>query len=159
MSSGATHFKVSVVLDCVGIPIAFATLPYDLAIASTVGLVVGTIATPDCRDIERATYPSYILSRVPLVGPVLSYSLRLFWYPLALALPHRSKFSHRAGLGTLVAILYTTLICCVLTSLILGLDTLYLILAQTWETRDFSAFLVFSLGWLLQDLSHLVFDL
>lgn len=159
MADGKTHFRVSLVLDVVAIPASFVALTPDLAVAATVGLVVGTFATPDVRDIERATYPSYILSRVPLVGPVLSYALRLFWYPLALALPHRSKFSHRVGLGTLVAVLYLSAFCCVLTGLIFGLDTLHLIISRTLETRDFSAFLVFFLGWLLQDLSHLLFDL
>lgn len=156
MSDGSTHFKASVAATAIAAPLAFYYLQPDYAIAFTIGTVVGWVVTPDVRDIERKTYPSFFLSTIPLVGWLIEILFLVFWFPLALILPHRSKLSHLPFLGTFIAILYATAYSW-LWSRGLWLSTIHLtdVFKELFASAYFSAFF---LGWCVPDIVHWLMD-
>ena len=158
VSSGAVHFRINVAIDCVGIPAAFWFLPEPLAAGVTAGLLIGTLATPDVRDLEQKTYPVWIISRVPLIGRTLAWLFRMFWAPLAIALPHRSRLSHTPVLGTLVAAAYSGCIFYLILSLLQCPLSLTQITEGTQEIIASQCLYAVLFGWCIQDLSHWIAD-
>lgn len=156
MSDGATHFKASVVTTALVAPLAFYALDTDLAVAFTIGTVVGWVVTPDVRDIERKTYPSFFLSTIPLIGWFVEIAFLVFWFPLALILPHRSKLSHLPFLGTFIALIYAIAYSW-LWSRGLWLSTYHLsdVFKELLASAYFSAFF---LGWCVPDIVHWLMD-
>lgn len=159
MSDGATHFKASVAASCVVAPVAFVFLQNDVAIAVTIGSVVGWFVTPDVRDIQRKTFPSFKLSTIPLVGGVVELLFLIFWFPLALALPHRSKLSHFPFLGTFVAFTYGVIYGLIIVTVIQGLSIWSSDILATYVALLTSQLgVAFYFGWCVPDILHWIMD-
>jgi uncharacterized metal-binding protein len=158
VSSGVVHFRINLAVDFVAIPVGYLMVGDPLATALAIGCVVGTFATPDVRDLEQKTYPVYVLSRIPLVGRLVAWVFRIFWAPLAIALPHRSRLSHMPVIGTLVAAFYS-----------LGVLSLFLaflscpvspsqVASSFGEVIASPTVHAVFVGWAIQDISHWVAD-
>lgn len=159
MSSGRTHFRVALVFDFVATPAIFLTVDPDAVSYALAGLLVGTFCTPDVRDIDATTYPGYVLSRIPVVGRFLKYALRLFWFPLASLLPHRSKFSHMPVLGTVVAFAYALGLITFLTRVIPAVGSFVQDMGWTLGTPGLRGLTALFTVWLAHDLLHILFDM
>ena len=103
MPSGRTHTTTTCLL-------ALLTLPL-MKPALTAGVLAGLIVSPDL-DVDKGFIGLAHLRRVPFVGRALSWMWRVFWYPYAFIVPHRSYISHSIFFGTFlrVACLITPLL-------------------------------------------------
>lgn len=68
------------------------------------GGVVGMLIDPDVRDQHNiTTRGERRIWKFPIVGPLTGYIFQVYWYPLALLIPHRSFLSHLPVVATAIA--------------------------------------------------------
>ena len=100
MPSGRIHTITTIGL-AVGSACAFEP-------ALTVGIVSGLILSPDL-DVDDGFIGLYHLRRIPVVGKLLSFAWRIFWWPYSKVVPHRSAISHSILFGTCLRVGYLVL--------------------------------------------------
>lgn len=71
----------------------------------TVGVLSGLVLSPDL-DVDGGFIGMAHLRRIGCVGGVLSGLWRVYWYPYAKIIPHRSHISHSVLFGTLLRVFY-----------------------------------------------------
>lgn len=148
MPNGKTHTISTIVASAMILPLAAVYSHNDplFTLAVTSGTLSGIIISPDL-DVEDGFYGLHVLRRCPKVGNVISMAWRMFWYPYSRLVPHRSRFSHSIGLGTLGRIAYLfsfVFLFCFLTGIHLVIYSQYL----------FAWFL----GLCLADALHIIMD-
>lgn len=154
MSSGRDHFRMAVVATAVGIPTVYYLFDSESATWISTGMIIGIFANPDVRDIENSTYITYVIEKVPIVGKILSWAFECFWFPLARAVPHRSKLSHWPIVGTSVAWFYSLGILAVLALIFTNTPVLVFLDASLVLPSSLGVLI----GWCLQDCVHFSMD-
>lgn len=163
MADGKTHQR-GYVLGLAALAAAGAYLLYegsigpDEAAGLLVGGVVGMLIDPDVRDQHNiTTRGERRIWGVPLLGPIIGYVFQVYWYPLALLIPHRSFLSHLPVIATAIAaawlILPPAAVVYYLNNWNLSLpfrDWLWM-QYQPWVLPAF-------IGWCVQDAVHLALD-
>ncbi len=119
MPSGQTHDFITILLAA---PTAAATYHFTrdwtlTAIVTGAMIFGGLMFGPDL-DTQSRPYTRW--------GP-----LRLLWWPYKVALPHRSRWSHGIILGTLVRVVYFSLIVALAVALALYVRDAYIYRAPT----------------------------
>ena len=147
MSSGAAHAAAGVVLGAVGTGAALVAcglgyLPAAYMPCAVAGWWVGVLVTPDADMIQR-THEEARMARIPLVG----WLWRAIWLPYALAIPHRSVWSHGLIVGTVGRALYLGLLIAV------GAWALGKTLTPNWW-----AIVWLAPGWVAQDALHAIME-
>lgn len=100
MPSGHTHTLTTVGLAGVTL---IAGNP-----ALTAGVLSGLVLSPDL-DVDDGFIGFAHLRRIGCVGGLLSGLWRVYWYPYARLVPHRSHISHSVFFGTVVRVFYLIL--------------------------------------------------
>lgn len=98
MPSGSVHTITTIAL-------AVGTVATGQPTAATVGVLSGLILSPDL-DVDKGFIGLAHLRRVPVIGWLLAVAWRVFWYPYAKIVPHRSPISHAPIVGTLLRVGY-----------------------------------------------------
>ena len=163
MASGRTHQK-GYIWGLAALAAAGAFLLYNGSILPEdaggllVGGVLGLLIDPDVRDQHNiTTRGERRVWRAPLVGPILGYLFQVYWYPLALWIPHRSFLSHCPGIATAVAAAWLILPPAAAGYYLTGgnlqapFGVWLLSWYQPWMPAAF-------LGWCFQDTIHLALD-
>lgn len=133
MASGKVHSAASVAL-ALGLAVS------DVGRWPVVGALAGVLLSPDL-DVDAGYIGFGLLRKVPVVGPLLSWSWRAYWWPYTIIVPHRSVWSHGPVIGTALRALY------------LGVP-IYLIAPFVPDERLVGALA----GLLAADLLHLILD-
>lgn len=122
------------------------------------GGVLGLLIDPDVRDQHNITTRGERRAYgFPLFGPVIGYIFQVYWYPLALWIPHRSFLSHLPVIATAIAAAWLLLPPAALYyylnnyNLLMSFDAWLLSVYQPWMAAAFW-------GWCVQDAIHLALD-
>jgi len=104
MADGAEHARASKVLNTVFVPASIigALLIDPTLYGLGVGLVVGTLVTPDLDHHQLTTFDE---KRIWSVWAPFGFVWQVYWYPYGLAHKHRGG-SHTWPMGTLVRFIY-----------------------------------------------------
>jgi uncharacterized metal-binding protein len=104
MPNGRVHSAATVILATVefaAILAAFDPDPNQLW-AIPAGCMAGILLSPDL-DVDGGNIS---VSHVRGLGKIPAFLWRVFWFPYALAIPHRSILSHGFIIGTALRLLY-----------------------------------------------------
>lgn len=154
MASGKTHEAVALVF-LVGGAIAVYKQPWLQSpierIALVAGLLGGYCFTPDL-DVDGESWEEVRHRRIPLFGRAIAVLWRVWWWPYAKAIKHRSVWSHGIIIGTIIRMGYVWLSVwgvCRLAHWSTGLGWLYngRVLGLSFVT------------WAIQDAGHWLFDI
>lgn len=147
MPNGKTHTLSTIIASAAILPLA-AMYSHDplFTMAVISGTLSGIIISPDL-DVEDGFYGLHVLRRCPKVGKLISMAWRVFWYPYSRLVPHRSRFSHSIGLGTLGRIAY-----------LFGFIFLFCVLTGTGLDVSSQYLFAWSLGLGLADALHITMD-
>lgn len=153
--NGRAHLGGNLLVAGAGVAAAAVYTP-ELLPSVTIGLALGIIGGPDVRDQEHVRNAGeWVVTHT--LGRTLGHLWTAYWWPLAKALPHRSRLSHAPLLSTLIALLYLT--APPLTAYWLLVDT-----GQGWWQFMASwalqrETLGLYMGWAAQDINHWLLDL
>ena len=106
MASGKTH---KLVTEIATIPVIVLGLMYtdiETAFLAGLGCMVGVIITPDLDQEGINMVEWQIVKKTKGLG----FLWLMFWYPYAIAVPHRAFISHFPLVGTFVRLLYIAII-------------------------------------------------
>lgn len=84
--------------------LATLTIPF-LSVPLTAGVLSGCVLSPDL-DVDGGFVGMAHFRRVWFFGPALSGLWRVFWWPYAKLVPHRSNISHSIFFGTCARVAY-----------------------------------------------------
>ena len=147
MANGSVHFKANVLCGLSTLALLninnntiyiYNTQVHIDTIQVSIGLILGTIITPD-YDFDK-TYIKKIIKKIPVIG----FLWNLYWYPYSKLFKHRG-LSHNLLLGTITRVLYLSLpilLFCLFTNTYIYNNTYMYIL----------------LGWYIQDFVHYILD-
>jgi len=103
VSSGKTHARASLILAApTGACVAWWTRDPLAGACAALGCASGVILSPDL-DVDHKTESE---ERVWRWGCAFGFAFQSYWYPYALAMPHRSFWSHFPGVSTAIRVLY-----------------------------------------------------
>lgn len=150
MATGKQHARAtrSLIIPC-GVIAALVTKSPETAVSAALGCSFGLICYPDL-DVNGLTASQHkMLKKIPIFG----FLWIVCWYPYALALKHRSPWSHKPIIGTFGRIVY---ICVPVFSAVAIIDLEWVVLA--WEAINTYYFLSFFIGLSVADFVHWVMD-
>lgn len=106
MSSGRAHTKATLAVTPVTAIAAIALTDANIALVggAVVGSLLSIAVNPDC-DQESFSYIEWRMLKSVIGVPHIA-----FWYPYALSLWHREPWSHFPIIGTLLRVVYMSLI-------------------------------------------------
>lgn len=102
MPSGRTHTTATLAATPVVALAAFAAgLP---VVPAALGCLSAVLLSPDL-DVDGGYIGVAYLRKV---SPLLAFAWRVYWWPYAKILGHRSRYSHLPGLGTALRLAYVS---------------------------------------------------
>lgn len=145
--NGKAHAAASTFLAVpTGIGVAYATASLALGTCAAVGALSGVILSPDL-DQEQRTESEAAVYRM---GAIIGFVFQVYWYAYALAIKHRSPWSHWPVLGSLLRALYAAIPVIVAAFYVYGLWGLL------WDARQ--ELLAWFIGLCVSDTAHWLMD-
>ena len=161
MADGKRHaatYRQGLLLSCI-VSLILALLIEPSAIVGPLGALGGMIMDPDLADMHDKT--TYAEQRMWRISPIVGFLFQVYWYPLALLIPHRSWLSHLPPFSTALRMIYAFF---PLVALVLVYGYGYTFdpfVWLVWMVRNRGSlhwlFWIF-VWWAYQDVSHLKLD-
>jgi len=152
MPNGKAHAGATVFLAA-GLGFISISLRQDPALTTAAvvgGCLAGLVLSPDL-DVDRGSISHRIVKRS--AGYLIGFAWRLFWYPYARIMPHRSWWSHMPIFSTIFRVAYLFAVPVLLWWLLNLIVELPALQIPTW-----SWFPTAFLGLTLADTLHAVMD-
>jgi uncharacterized metal-binding protein len=113
----------------------------------TFGVLSGILLSPDL-DVDKGYIGLWFLRKIPFVGWFISGAWRLFWWPYAVLVPHRSWISHFPVISTIIRVV-------IIVSTFVVFEY---VLFKSYLPLHFHYMLVWFLGLTISDTKHFVLD-